>query len=119
MISALSPFPSVTARMRCSLRKMKRSAKAYGNVQVMDCNRRRQLPTSHYSPDQSHHLQLAAQIEVAGRLVQQENLRRLGECAGNGHLLTLPAAQGVHRPHGQVRQPQLSDDPFNQCVVII
>jgi hypothetical protein len=52
------------------------------------------------------HLQLVAQIEESGQLVEQQDARILRECHRDPHALTLPARQIAYGPLCEVCDPR-------------
>jgi hypothetical protein len=55
---------------------------------------------------------LVPEIQVGGRLVQEQDGRLLGQGAGDGDELALPPGQLIHAAHGEVQDPGgLHDGP--------
>lgn len=56
-------------------------------------------------PHQGQDLQLLGDVQVVGGLVQDEDPRLLGECAGDQDPLPLPAGEGEEAAAGQMVRP--------------
>jgi hypothetical protein len=54
--------------------------------------------------DELEHLQLVAEVQRGGRLVQQHHLGLLGDDHRDPGPLALPAGEGVQRPVGELEQ---------------
>ena len=54
--------------------------------------------------EQVEHLDLVGEVEVGGRLVEQQQVGALGQRHGDPHALALAAGQLVDRPVGQVER---------------
>ena len=66
--------------------------KAQGQVQVVDDHHRRQVLPPHHLPGDVQYIQLIFNIQIAGRLIEQQHWGLLGQRPGNGNLLPFPAA---------------------------
>ena len=69
------------------------------------------MPSSRLSlPEQVHHLAAGARVEIARRLVGQQDRRLVGQRAGDGHALLLAAGE----LRGMVGRPRFQADLLQQ-----
>jgi hypothetical protein len=77
-----------------------------GQVEIVEHRDDRRSPFAVEIAQKVEHLQLVAQIEESGRLVEQQDARILRECHRDPHALTLPARQIAYGPLCEVCDPR-------------
>ena len=87
-----------------SVRQQQQTVAVLGRqVEVVGDQNRRPPPIGRGGEDRLHHVALVAEVQVGGRLVQQEQRRLLGQGPRQGDELSLAARQLVHPPVRQRR----------------
>jgi hypothetical protein len=73
-----------------------------GGWQVVQRCDNRDLLFGREAPNDLHDLELVSEVEVRGRLIEQQDSRLLSKCARDQNALTLPTGHRQDRPLGEV-----------------